>query len=72
MELERRNPPRQGQEPTNRNPNQFGRPFNPQILQTDGRNLEQPIQTPLVINDQIEANLAQLEEETNCFEGQYS
>jgi hypothetical protein len=34
-----------------RNPNQFRRPFNPQILRRERRNEEQPIQPPIINNN---------------------
>jgi hypothetical protein len=44
-----------------RNPNQFRRPFNPQLMRRERRNDEQPIQPPVRTND--ENNM--VEEETD-------
>jgi hypothetical protein len=61
FEMENGNANKSPQEGGVRNPNQFRRPFNPQLMRRERRNDEQPIHPPCPTNDQN--NL--VEEETD-------
>jgi hypothetical protein len=51
FEIENNNANKSPQEGGMRNPNQFRRPFNPQLMRRERRNEEQPIQPPVKTNN---------------------